>query len=51
MKLRYNVRKNQWEACWVQCGSPSGWSEWETYDRQDALYQIERGFEFERIEA
>ena len=51
MKLRYNVRKHQWEASFVQCGSPSGWSEWEKYDRLDALDRIERGLDFERIEA
>ena len=50
MKLRYNVRKNQWEACWVQAGSPSGWSAWDEYDRLDALNRIERGFSFEYYE-
>ena len=50
MKLRYNVRKHQWEASFVQCGSPNGWSEWSEYDRLDALNRIERGFSFERYE-
>ena len=47
MKLRYNARKRQWEACFVQCGSPTGWSQWEEYDRMDALYRLELGYDFE----
>ena len=47
MKLRYNARKRQWEACFVQCGNPSGWSQWEEYDRMDALYRLELGYDFE----
>ncbi len=50
MKMRYNVRKNQWEARWVQSGSPNGWSGWVKYDRLDALAMIERGFSFELYE-
>ena len=47
MKLRYNARKRQWEACFVQCGNPARWPQWEEYDRMDALYRLELGYDFE----
>jgi hypothetical protein len=48
MKFRLSSTRG-WEVCYVQGGSPTGWSAWEPMDRQHALERIERGFDFERV--
>ena len=48
MQFRFNVSSSQWEACFPQSGSNSGWSDWEMIDRQQALNFIEKGFTFDR---
>ena len=49
MKIRFSFSRG-WEVCFVQCGAVSGWSEWESYDRLDALYKIEKGFQFDYVD-
>lgn len=49
MQLRLILNTGTGMARYVQCGSPSGFSEWEPYNRQSALIMIEFGFDFERV--
>lgn len=47
MQLLLTLNGAKWSARFPQSGSQTGWSEWRTIDRQQALYYIERGFSFE----
>ena len=49
MQIRYSWTRG-WEIRFVQCGAPSGWAEWEVYDRLSALAKIEAGWEFAYVE-
>ena len=49
MQIRYSWTRG-WEVRFVQCGAPSGWAEWEVYDRLSALAKIESGWEFAYVE-
>ena len=49
MQFRLHTNTRKWEARYTQSGSPSGWSEWTSLDRQQALQLIEKGWSFETI--
>ena len=49
MKLRLILKTRTWEIACVQSGSATGWSDWEHYNRNDALALIERGWSYETV--
>ena len=49
MEFRLHLNTRKWEVRYPQCGSQTGWSEWSSLNRQEALRYIERGWSFTTI--